>query len=385
MTRIGLPKLWTPEAEGSVGGPVRFTARLSTALPWRVEVRDAAGSIVDSHTGNGTVVDWTWDATAVPIASYTYTISAGPNVRPSTLPVPGPPPLAVTHLKASPRAVTPNGDWSGERTSIRFGLNRRALLGVRVVSLSTGSSVRTLLASSTRSAGPRSVSWDGRTTGGSPVPDGRYRIEVTAEAGVEHVTRSIRVVVDRTLGGVVRVAEGRLAERRRGSRRARDRLHAHPRGDGSRSDQATAAMFFARFSTGRRGQGLTRPAWNGRAHGTHVPDGDATAVVSATTSLGTRRLSRSLEVDTRAPVVRVLSLRTVKGVMRLRVQLSEPAELRVWHGRETWNDGGSFVVMRPAGAVWIRRPLQATKVVRILATDDGPNRGAAVVYRARRR
>ena len=35
----------------------------------------------------------------------------GPNVRPSTLPVPGPPPLTVTDLKASPRVVTPNGDW----------------------------------------------------------------------------------------------------------------------------------------------------------------------------------------------------------------------------------------------------------------------------------
>ncbi len=384
VTRIGLPKLWTPEAEGSVGGPVRFTARLSSALPWRVEVRDAAGSVVDSQTGNGTAVDWTWDATAVPIASYTYTISAGPNVRPSTLPVPGPPPLAVFRLRASPRAVTPNGDWSGERTSVRFGLNRRALLGVRVVSLSTGNPVRTLLASSTRSAGRRSISWDGRTTGGSPVPDGRYRIEVSAEAGVEQVTRSIRVVVDRTLGGVS--ALPRVVS---------------PNGDGA-ADALEIGYTLTRGATVRvqikrdgdvlrtilnRSQaiGAHTVAWNGRAHGAHVPDGDATAVVSATTSLGARRLSRSLEVDSRAPVVRVLSLRTVKGVMRLRVQLSEPAELRVWHGRATWSDGGSFVVARPAGAVWIRRPLQATKVVRILATDDGLNRGAAVVYRARRR
>ena len=33
VTSIGLPKLWSPEAEGAVGGPVRFTARLSAARP----------------------------------------------------------------------------------------------------------------------------------------------------------------------------------------------------------------------------------------------------------------------------------------------------------------------------------------------------------------
>src|SRR5262245_33429448 len=171
VTRIGLPKLWSPEAEGSVGGPVRFTARLSTALPWRVEVKDAGGAVVASRSGTGTAVGWTWDATAVAVDFCTYTVSAGPNVRPSTLPVPGPPPLAITRLKASPRVVTPNGDWSGERTTVRFGLNRRAQLSARVVGVSTGSPVRTLLASATRSAGRRSVSWDGRSTGGNPVPD----------------------------------------------------------------------------------------------------------------------------------------------------------------------------------------------------------------------
>ena len=113
VTSIGLPKLWSPEAEGAVGGPVRFTARLSVARPWTVEVKDAADTVVAQGSGSGTAVDWTWDASAVPIAFYTYTISSGDAVRPSTLPVPGPPPLAVTGLKAAPRVLTPNGDGSG--------------------------------------------------------------------------------------------------------------------------------------------------------------------------------------------------------------------------------------------------------------------------------
>ena len=383
VTNIGLPKLWSPEAEGSVGGPVRFTARLSEPRSWRVEVRDAVGTVVDSGSGSGTAVDWTWDATAAPVASYTYTISAGPTVRPSTLPVPGPPPLAIAGLKASPRALTPNGDWSGERTSVRFTLNRRALLGVRVVNVSTGNGVRTLLASSERPAGPRNLSWDGTTGGGAAAPDGRYRIEASAEAGVEQVTRSVRVVVDRTLGGVFTQP-----------------AVISPNGDGRADvlgigyELTRAADVKVQIKRGgevlrtvlsrSQGTGAHTADWNGQAHGDRVADGAATAVVLATTSLGTRRLSRPVELDTRPPIVRVLSLRTVDGRMRLRVRLSEAAELQVWHGRESWRDGGSFVVTRPAGDSMIRRPVRA-RVVRIVGTDDGLNRGAAVVYRAGRR
>jgi flagellar hook assembly protein FlgD len=381
VTRIGLPKLWTPEAVGSVGGSVRFTGRLSEALPWTVQVKDGAGTVVASGNGRGTAVDWTWDASAAPPGSYTYTISAGPNVRAATLPVPGPPPLAIAGLRASPRVVTPNGDWSGERTAVRFRVNRRSVLGARVVSQATGTSVRTLLASSERPAGRRSLSWDGRTSGGGVVADGRYRIEVSAAAGVEQVSRSLRVVVDRTLGGVF----------------ASPRVFS-PDGDG-RADTLELGYELTRTATVRvqvrRGDDVLRTlqnrsqtagshvlAWNGRARGSRVADGPARIVVRAITSLGTRRLGRPVELDTRSPVVRVLSLRMVEGAMRLRLRLSEPAELQVWYGRETWRDGGSFVAERPAGETWIRRSFRA-RVVRIVATDKGLNRSQPVVYRRR--
>ncbi len=383
VTRIGLPKLWGPEVEGSVGGLVRFTGRLSGARPWRVEVRDSAGNVVASGTGSGRAVDWTWDATFVPITSYTYTISSGAAVRPATFPVPGPPPLAITGLKASPRAVTPNGDWSGERTNIRFRLTRRALLGAQVVSLSTGSGVRTLLASSERSAGRRSISWDGRTAGGVPVPDGRYRIQISAADGPEQVSRSVTVVADRTLGGVS--ASPKVVS---------------PNGDG-RVDvlgigyqlTRSAAVVLQIQRSGnvlrtlrRRSQaaGAYEIEWNGRVHGALLADGTAKVVVRATTPLGTRRLTRPVELDTRRPVVRVLSLKTVEGVMHLRLRLSEPAQLQIWHGRDAWRDGGTFGVARPAGDVRIRRPFGA-RVVRIVATDEGLNRSRAVVFRARAR
>ena len=41
------------------------------------------GAVVAQGTGSGKAVDWTWNAGSVPIASYTYEISAGPDTRPA--------------------------------------------------------------------------------------------------------------------------------------------------------------------------------------------------------------------------------------------------------------------------------------------------------------
>ena len=380
MRQIGLPKLWNPEATGRVGGLVRFTARLSEALRWTVAVKDAAGTVVASRSGGGRAVDWTWDASAVPIAFYTYTISAGANVRPSTLPVPGPPPLAVTGLRASPRALTPNGDWSGERTTVRFGVTRRAVLSVRVVSAATESSVRTLLGAARRSAGPRSLTWDGRTGSGAVVPDGRYRIEVSAESGVEQVSRSLRVVVDRTLGGV-RVSPAVFSPNGDGRADSLEIGYALTRSAAVRVRLRRGGHVLRTLIERSQGTGAYVLDWGGLVRGARPADGTVRVVVRAVTSLGTRRLSRSTRLDTRPPALRVLSLTRANGEMRLRLRLSERARLQVWYGRETWADGGSFVTTRSAGDVTIRRPVRA-RVVRIVATDDGLNRSRPVVYRS---
>jgi flagellar hook assembly protein FlgD len=382
VTRIGLPKLWNPKADGAVGGLVRFTARLSSALPWRVEVKDAVGTVVARGRGDSAAVDWTWNASAVPIAYYTYTISAGPNVRPSTLPVPGPPPLAVTGLKATPKALTPNGDWSGERTTVSFGMTRRAALGVQVVTASSGALVRTLLARSVRLAGPRSMSWNGTAGNGSLVADGRYRIVVSAEDGPESVTRSRTVVVDRTLGGVF-AAPSAISPNGDG---LVDRLeigYALTRSATVRVEIRRKSKVLRRLLQSSRAAGAYTVTWGGHARGARVADGSATAVVLASTSLGTRRLTRPIRLDTRPPVVRVRSLRMVSGVSHLRFRLSEKAEVRIWYGRRTWRDGDMIVTTRPAGEVHIRRRVRG-KVVRIVAVDPTFNRSGAVIARTPR-
>ncbi len=382
VATIGLPKLYDPDVDGAVGGPVRFTARLSAARAWMVQVRDAGGNVVAQGNGSGTAVDWTWDTSALPAASYTYTIGAGAAVRPATGRVPAPPPLAVTGLKATPAAITPNGDWSGEQTAISFRVSRQATLGVRVVNATSGTLVRTLLASGARPAGAFSLVWKGGDGTGAFVPDGRYRIEVSAEAGVEQVERSATVVVDKTLGGVS-AAPAVLS----------------PNGDGARDSlrigfeltrQAAVRVQIRRKGkvvrtvlSGTLAAGAYAATWDGkRADGSPVGQGPASALVLATTSLGERVLSRPVRLDTVRPVVRILSLRRDGPLVRLRFSLSEAGQVRIWYGRNHWSDGDSIVRQRTAGTHPFSRRVTA-RFVRIVALDTALNRSRAALARAR--
>ena len=66
VAKTGLPKLYAPVVTGAVPGLVRFRARLSSPLPWTVDVYDAAGNAFASSSGVGPNVDWSWDATLAP-------------------------------------------------------------------------------------------------------------------------------------------------------------------------------------------------------------------------------------------------------------------------------------------------------------------------------
>jgi hypothetical protein len=373
VSRRGLPKLYEPEVEGTLTGPVRFTARLSGSRPWLVTVKDASGSVVAEGSGTGRAVDWTWHSSAAPIERYAYVISSGSEVRPAGGVVPAPPPLAIRGLRVSRSVITPNGDGVSDDTRMSFSLPVRA--AVRVTVLDSGSVVRTLL-DRKRPAGPVAVTWDGTDDSGAPFPDRRYRLRVTATTDREERTGSRRVVVDRTLGALS-LSRERLSPNgdRRGEtlgfafdvkRRARVLVRVRRGGRTLRT-----------LASGSLGAARHVGSWDGRVGPAFAADGRHTLRVDATTSLGIRTLTLPFWVDTERPQIRILSARYVRGVTRLLLALGEPARLRVWYGSQTWNDGSSVLVKeRPAGRQRVRRSVRAG-VVRVVGWDAAGNRSRA--------
>ena len=374
VSATGLPKLYTPVVSGSLGGPVRFTATLTEALPWTVTIRDGAGAEVASGHGTGAAVDWTWDASSRPFGEFTYAIDAGPDLRPARGTVPGPPPLEVTTLTASPHALTPNADGVGESMSVSFSLSARANVAVEVLDADS-KVVRTIASSFSYSAGRASMTWAGRNASGHLVRDGRYRIRVTATSPGQQARKSHGVVVDRTLGHL----------------EASPALFS-PNGD-SRLDSTAIGFRLAHDADVRvlvvdgestvatvRGlaplpAGLASFTWAGRNRDGAVADGDYRVLVEATTALGTRTLTVPLRVDTRAPVVRIVSARRREdGHTAVRIWLSEAGAVTVRYGSPEW--AGSRKVERQAGYSRLTLP-RATRV-RAQARDAAANIGPRV-------
>jgi flagellar hook assembly protein FlgD len=377
----GLPKLYDPEVSGALGGAVHVTGRLSAALPWIVTITDQGGGTVASGSGSGTSVDWTWNAASTPFGTFSYTISADPDVRPWTARVPGPPPLAVRRLAAAPQALTPNGDGAGESTTISFWLTTAASVTAEVVN-GSGSVVRRLASSRSFPAGKVSLAWDARDGGGQLVPDGHYSVEISAVSPGQSASSAREIVVDRTLGNLALVP-GVFS----------------PNGDG-RFDTAAVTFDLTRIATvrvlimrgstriatlvsGTLGAHSQSFAWNGRdASGIRASQGSYTARVEATTSLGTRVLARGVRLDTTRPVVKILSA-TFHVRTKVTVTLSEPARLTMWFGPVGWWNGDTISVELPAGTRSVYRNGRYGGV-RIIAMDVAGNRSGAVTAKVRR-
>jgi flagellar hook assembly protein FlgD len=373
----GLPKLYDPEVAGGLGGNVRVTGRLSTTLPWTVMIRSGDGSLVASGRGSGTRVDWTWDASGTPFGTFTYTIEAGPDVRPWTASVPGPPLLAVQRLRAAPAVLTPNGDGVDETTRISFSLTTAATATVEILD-GSGATVRRLANARSFPAGATRLLWDGRNGSGVLVPDGLYSVLVAAQSPGQSDSATEDLIVDRTLGHLA-VAPRPFS----------------PNGDGRR-ETTTVTFELARPATTRvlvlyRDQriatlrsaadlqaGRQSFVWGGRTRwGTRAVDRRYTVRVEATTPLGTRLLSSRVRVDTTPPAVRIA--RAVAGRRTsVTVVLGEAALLKVRFGASTvvWLDAtaGTHTISR-AGVF---------RYVRAIAWDGAENRAATPRVRVRR-
>ena len=362
--QIGLPKLYAPSSRGGPGGPVRFTGRLSSGLPWAVTVTDSAGNRIAAGSGTGTAVDWTWDATAAPPGAYSWAIEAGPTVRPARGTIGGPAAaLSVQRAAAEPAVVSPNGDGVADRSTISFVLGAPATVGARLLGVG-GAVVATLLAPEPRTAGAQAVALVA-----DAVPDGAYTVLITAQnGGGREGSAQVPVVVTRALGYVGASAAA-----------------VSPNGDG-RFDRlsfsfllgSSAAVrvrvvrgtaWVANVAGGPRAPGQHVVEWDGRKSHGRLRDGDYEVEVTATTELGPVSQRAAFAVDTRPPTVRLFSLRPP------RVRLLEPARLIVQlNGR--WRT----IDRRRPGLVPLGSPA-VVRTLRVVAEDAAGNRSEPLSYR----
>jgi hypothetical protein len=318
VSRLGLPKLYDPRVTGSIGKVVRFRARLSSALPWRIAVTDAAGLEVASFAGLGPTVDWTWDATAVAKGSYRWRIDGGASMLGASgvLGAGGPAgPLAVTNVTAQPETISPNGDGQADEATLTYTLSAPATVSISVLD-AVGSDFGFLQQPIRQALGTHTAAFTG-----DALADGSYQLLVKARGddGTE-VSSVASVLVSRTLGALS-VAPAAFS----------------PNGDGRKDTLRVAftlsspaavrvrvlrdGKYVTTLTNAQLAPGTQRLDWNGAKRLGRLLDGGYEAVVDATDTLGVSTLRLPFASDTRAPVVRVLKGRP------LRVWVSEPALL----------------------------------------------------------
>jgi N-acetylmuramoyl-L-alanine amidase len=89
----------------------------------------------------------------------------------------------VTVASVSPRVFFPNGDGVAERTTLHYELRRSAKVSVTIRDY-LGRALRTLRASTSQGAGSYNISWSGRSSTGSLLPDAGYRFRLTVTNGL---------------------------------------------------------------------------------------------------------------------------------------------------------------------------------------------------------
>jgi flagellar hook assembly protein FlgD len=313
VSLTGLPKLYAPAAIPAAGR-IRFTGRLTAPIPWTVTVSDPLGTQVATGGGFGSRVDWTWDSRAVPPGRYTWSIRAGPTLRPATGSVVAGSGSALTlsALSAQPASVSPNGDGVADSTTIRYTLGAPGTVTATVLD-ADGVALATLF-SEAKPVGAQSFRWLA-----DALPDGNYSVLISAKTlDGREVAASIPVSVNRTLSFVSALpailspnADGRSDSVRGSFTLAADADVTVT----VRSGAVLAATLLA----ARLGPGAHAVDWDGTVAGAAVPDGVYRMVVEATTPLGTASQAASLTVDTVAPALRAVSHR--KGL----VTSTEPA------------------------------------------------------------
>ena len=106
--------------------------------------------------------------------------------------------------EASPSMISPNGNQTQDSTNFSYTLNEDANVTVEVFN-EANKLVQTVLSDKFQTRGQHVTIWNGLDNQGQVVPDGRYRMQVTARGTVRATSQSANVLVD-TLPPTLRLA-----------------------------------------------------------------------------------------------------------------------------------------------------------------------------------
>jgi hypothetical protein len=362
VVQLGLPKIYAPRLTGTLGEPIRFTAKLSGSLPWTVTVTDANRVTLATGSGTGSAVDWTWDATAAVAGTYHWTI-ATPGARAATgalngTPVPGggggggggTASATVSGLAPAPAIVTPNGDGVDDELDVTYALSAAAPVTVTILS---GTAAIATAFSGTQAKGTQHVAW----APPPELPDGTYTVAVaTGKSAL-----SAPFTIDRTLASVAVTpalfspnGDGRLDGTTLGYTLAQAATVD------VRVEQAGALV--ADLGTQALSPGPQQLPWDGTGEGIRLGDGVYDLVVAATDPLTTVTQRAQVTVDTTPPLVTLLSL------AKLRFRTTEDASVIA-----TVN-GKRIVLSVHAGPFRIPFAGKKPRKVVVVATDLAGNR-----------
>jgi len=356
VAALGLPKIYTPAVAADESGGTRFTAKLSSALPWAVRITDPAGTELGRGEGTGATVDWTWLPDGpVPAGTRWEISSPGATGATGSLSGIAAAALALTGPRADPATITPNGDGQADTTTISYTLSANANVAVSVLDAG-GATVAQLEPRQWRRAGARSVVLDGED-----LADGAYLVHVTANAtGGRSATADVPVTVTRTLGLITLAA-----------------AVVTPNGDG-RNDTLSLVVPLGAPATLtvrilRNGKWVATPfaaaveagtqnvTWDGSKRVGKALDGSYVASIEVVDAVGTATVELPFAVDATAPVVRVVS------AIPPRIWVSEAATLEV-------RVNGARRVMRTPGPGAVRIPrIERLRTLVVVARDAAGN------------
>ncbi len=356
VAALGLPKLYAPSVAPDESGGVRFTARLSSSLPWSVVVTDPAGAELGRSEGTGSAVDWTWLPSGPVPAGTQWRIES-----PGATPAAGVLAATTTALRLSgasavPSSISPNGDGQADTATVSFTVSADANVAVTLLD-AAGAKVAQVEPKQWRRAGPRTV-----TVAANGLADGTYTVRITAIAtGGREATVDVPLTVVRTIGRVTL-----------------DPPAMTPNGDG-RGDALSVSIplaapaeltvrilrdgrWVATPFSGAVEAGTQAVTWDGRKRLGKAMEGRYTVSIEAVDAAGgTAKVELPFLLDSTAPVVRVVS----DSPPRLRV--SEAATLVI-------RANGARRVVRAAGPGVVRIPrIERLRTLVVTARDAAGN------------